>query len=398
MNVTRLLQITLTIILLTTNTYSANRDSLRFTNGIVTGASRLGEYLTLLQGKKIALVANNSSRIGEVHLADTLLSLHIAIEKVFSPEHGFRGTADAGEEIGNYKDPKTGLSVLSLYGNSKKPKAADLKGVDIVVFDIQDVGARFYTYISTMHYVMEACAENNIPFMVLDRPNPNGFYVDGPIREKKFKSFVGMHPVPIVHGLTIGEYAQMINGEGWLAKGKRCDLKIISCANYKHSDMYALPVKPSPNLPNMISVYLYPSLCLFEGTLVSVGRGTDKPFQQFGFPGFKMGNEIFQPQSIPGAKNPPYKDTLCNAIILSDSVLSEVNRGQLNLSWLLIAYKNRPVTRKFFNHYFDTLAGTDKLRKQVIENCTEKEIRASWSAGLENFKIVRKKYLLYADF
>ena len=252
----------------------------------------MDKYIPIIKGKKIAILSNQTSIVGNTHLVDTLLSLQMHIKRVFCPEHGFRGNADAGEHVKNYRDEKTKLPVISLYGSNKKPKVADMKGLDYVIFDLQDVGARFYTYISSLHYLMEACAENNVKLIVLDRPNPNGFYVDGPIREINFKSFVGVDPIPVVHGMTVGEYAQMLNGEDWLTEGEECNLTVIACDNYSHSDFYSLPVKPSPNLPNMTAVYLYPSLCFFEGTIVSVGRGTMFPFQVMGYPGFTGGSAL----------------------------------------------------------------------------------------------------------
>jgi uncharacterized protein YbbC (DUF1343 family) len=363
------------------------------------GAERMDLYLSALKGKAIAVVGNPTSMVQSTHLVDTLLSLGINIKKVFCPEHGFRGDADAGEQLKNSKDKRTGLPVISLYGKSYKPAAADLKDIDIVIYDIQDVGARFYTYISTMHYVMEACAENGKKVIVLDRPNPNGYYIDGPVLEEKYKSFVGMHPVPIVYGMTAGEYAQMINGEGWLKNKVKCDLTVIPVNSYIHSDLYQLPVKPSPNLPNMKAVYLYPSLCLFEGTIVSVGRGTDYPFQVIGHPKLQNGNFTFTPRSTAGAKFPPYKDTLCNGHDLRDfaDVFVSSNR-QVYLYWLIGTYKDTPVKKSYFNNYFNTLAGTASLKQQIIDGVKEEDIRKSWEPGIKKFKEVRKKYLLYKDF
>ncbi|MCX6295522.1 MAG: DUF1343 domain-containing protein, partial [Bacteroidetes bacterium] len=275
-------------------------------NDLKVGADRTTEYLPLLKGKTVAVVANQSSLIKNTHLVDSLISIGVNVKKVFCPEHGFRGLVDAGENVANVKDPKTGLSIISLYGKNKKPSTADLKDVDIVIFDIQDVGVRFYTYLSTLHYVMEACAENNKQLIVLDRPNPNGYYIDGPVLEDAYKSFLGLHPVPIVYGMTIGEYAQMINGEGWLKAGVKCKLKVIPIVGYTHKDLFELAVRPSPNLPNMSSVYLYPSLGLFEGTIVSVGRGTDLPFQVIGHPTLTKTNYTFTPQPKPGAMEPKY--------------------------------------------------------------------------------------------
>jgi len=363
------------------------------------GAYNTELYLPLLKGKRIALVGNQTSMIGKVHLADSLLSLHIKLKKIFSPEHGFRGTEDAGAKIKTHIDKKSGLPIISLYGKNYKPKAVDLADVDLVVFDIQDVGVRFYTYLSTLHYVMEACAENNKPLIVLDRPNPNGFYIDGPVMEESFHSFVGLHPVPIVYGMTIGEYASMINGEGWLHNQVKCDLRIIQLSNYTHRDYYCLPVNPSPNLRNMGAIYLYPSLALFEGTRISVGRGTEYPFQVVGSPFLKNAPFSFTPKSGPGAANPMYKDTVCYGYDLRDFCSGKKVAGnQLNLYWLLETYKNTENKEGFFNHYFNTLTGNAILKQQVIDGKSEEEIRASWEADLNKFKSVRKKYLLYKDF
>lgn len=367
---------------------------------LLTGAQQTELYLPLLQGKNVALVANHTSRIGKAHLVDSLMSLRVQLAKVFSPEHGFRGKADAGQKIDDKIDLVTGLPIISLYGSHKKPQAEDLEGVDVVIFDIQDVGARFYTYISTMSLVMEACAENNIPVIVLDRPNPNGFYVDGPVMKPEFESFVGMHPVPIVHGMTVGEYAQMVNGEYWLADSVQCDLTIIPLKKYTHSDFYELPIPPSPNLPNKYAVYLYPSLCLFEGTDVSIGRGTDYPLQIIGHPEYLLGNYIFTPRSIPGsATHPKHEGVYCNGQnLIGYAQHMDENPKQLNLSWLISYYQNLYEKTAFFNSYFEKLAGNDELRKQIIDEIPEDQIRASWQSDLDAFKQTRKKYLLYPDF
>ena len=364
-------------------TFSVNAQKL------VLGAERTNIYLLLLKNKKIAVVGNQTSMIANTHLVDSLLSLKVNVVKVFSPEHGFRGKADAGAIIKDETDDKTGLPVISLYGKNKKPTTEQLKGIEFLLFDIQDVGARFYTYISTLHYVMEAAAENNIKVIVLDRPNPNGHYIDGPIREKGFESFVGMHPIPIVHAMTIGEYAQMINGEKWIAR--QCDLTVIEMENYTHDMSYDLPIKPSPNLPNSRSINLYPSLCLFEGTNVSLGRGTEYPFQHFGAPYLKS-NYSFTPKSGEGSKSPPHENKKCYGTDLrfQDNYLEEIN-----LNWLIESYNNCPEKEKFFNSFFDKLAGTDKLRLQIIEAKTAKEIKESWQEGLNEFKKIRNKYLLY---
>ena len=364
-------------------TFSVNAQKL------VLGAERTNIYLPLLKNKKIAVVGNQSSMISNTHLVDSLLSLKINVVKVFSPEHGFRGKADAGAKIEDETDEKTGLPIISLYGKNKKPTVEQLKGIELLLFDIQDVGARFYTYISTLHYVMEAAAENNIKVIVLDRPNPNGHYIDGPIREKGFESFVGMHPIPIVHAMTIGEYAQMINGEKWIAR--QCDLTVIEMENYTHDMSYDLTIKPSPNLPNSRAINLYPSLCLFEGTNVSLGRGTEYPFQHFGAPYLKS-NYSFTPKSGEGSKSPPHENKKCYGTDLrfQDNYLEEIN-----LNWLIESYNNCPEKEKFFNSFFDKLAGTDKLRSQIIEGKTAKEIKESWQENLNEFKKIRNKYLLY---
>ncbi|HEY6160941.1 MAG TPA: DUF1343 domain-containing protein, partial [Bacteroidia bacterium] len=321
-------------------THSVTNDS-KTAADVRTGADQTEKYLPILKGKRVALVGNQTSVIGKTSLLDSLISLKVNVRKVFFPEHGFRGDEDNGTVIGNYKDKKTGLTCISLFQKeNKKPKPADLLDVDIVIFDLQDVGVRFYTYISTLHYVMEACAENKKALLILDRPNPNGFYVDGPVLEEKYRSFVGMHPVPVVHGMTIGEYAQMINGEGWLEKKAKCDLKVITCINYSHSDYYELPVKPSPNLSNMSAVYMYPSLCLFEGTLVSVGRGTDKPFECFGYPGMPNAPYTFTPHPVKGASSdPPYNGKTCSGYDVSvyGNMYMKYNH-QLYLYWIINTY------------------------------------------------------------
>jgi uncharacterized protein YbbC (DUF1343 family) len=366
---------------------------------IIVGAERTSIYLKELEGKKVGVVANHTSMIKGTHLVDSLVSLGANVVKVFSPEHGFRGNADAGEKVNSDIDAKTGLPIISLYGKNKKPTPEQIKGLDIVIFDIQDVGARFYTYISTMHYVMEACAENNKKLIILDRPNPNGHYVDGPILENAFKSFVGMHPVPIVHGMTIGEYAQMINGESWLTNQIKCNLMVVKTENYNHSRYYQLPIKPSPNLPNMSSIYLYPSLCLFEGTPISVGRGTDKPFQVLGHPKMTSEKYSFTPKSMAGAKKPKLEGELCKGYNLSSFGTGYIKgKGSLNLYWLIDIYTKFPEKKDFFTRMFQLLSGTDKLQQQIETGKTEQEIYDSWKDGLSNFKKTREKYLLYTDF
>jgi uncharacterized protein YbbC (DUF1343 family) len=359
-----------------------------------TGAEQTNLYVLDLKGKTIALVVNHTSTIGKTHLADSLISLGVKIKTIFAPEHGFRGTADAGEHVANGIDKKTNLPIVSLYGSNKKPTKTQLEGIDVVVFDIQDVGARFYTYTSTMHYVMEACAENNKQLLILDRPNPNGHYFDGPVLEKKFASFVGLNPVPVVHGCTVGELAQMINGEGWLAGKAKCKLQVIKCLNYNHNTAYNPPIAPSPNLPNLQSMLLYPSICFFEGTDVSVGRGTDKQFQVIGSPNQAVRNFTFTPEDKPGAKNPPQEGKLCYGL---DLTKTDARKEQFTLKYLLDFYQKSTDKTKFFSSpsFFDKLVGNDSLRKQVVAGLTEKQIRESWKADLEKYKMIRQKYLLY---
>lgn len=385
---------------------------------IQTGAEQTDLYLPLLKDKKVGILTNQTGIIikeeisessyqsgcvneTRVTIAETTYSIvdylienKINLQKIYAPEHGFRGTADAGELIKDGKDTKTGLPIISLYGNNKKPTKEQLAGIDVMLFDLQDVGARFYTYISSLHYLMEACAENNIPLIVLDRPNPKGATVDGPVLEMKHKSFVGMHPVPVLHGMTIGEYAQMINGEKWLKNGVQCDLTVIPVKNYNKSMFYSLPVKPSPNLPNDLSINLYTSLCFFEGTNVSVGRGTEKQFQIYGSPFLKNMDFTFTPQPNEGAKTPMHNGKKCYGEDLS-------NHGFVNglsLQWLIKAYQNTSDKSKFFNNFFVKLAGTQNLQQQIEQGWSEEEIRKSWQKDLETFKHTRKKYLLYSDF
>ncbi len=365
---------------------------------VLTGASQVGEYFRLIGEQKVGLVVNQTSQVGAVHLVDTLLALGVDIQKIFAPEHGFRGTADAGEKVKDGKDTQTGLPIVSLYGKNKKPSAAMLEGLDMVVFDIQDVGARFYTYISTMSYVMEACAEQGIPVLVLDRPNPNGHYVDGPVLDPAKSSFVGLHEVPVVHGMTVAEYARMVNSEGWLKDGVQCKLSYIKCKNYTHDTPYELPIKPSPNLPNARSIYLYPSLCFFEGTAFSVGRGTDQQFQVIGHPDNTIGDYTFTPVPKPGAKYPKHENKVCNGLNLSKLSKEAVRqKAQLQLTYLIDMYQAFPDKASFFNenNFFNLLAGNTTLQAQIKAGKTEEEIRRSWQEDLNNFKRLRKKYLLY---
>lgn len=366
---------------------------------VIVGAQQTADYLPLLTSKRIAVVANQTSVIGQTHLVDSLLNSDISILRVFGPEHGFRGQADAGEHLADNIDGATGLPVVSLYGKHRKPTTADMDSLDLVIFDIQDVGVRFYTYISTLHYVMEACAENNVPLLVLDRPNPNGFYIDGPVLDTATtRSFVGMHPVPLVHGMTIGEYAMMINGEHWLSGGEICQLMVVPCRNYTHRTHYQLSIKPSPNLPTYRSVLLYPSLGLFEGTFMSVARGTEFPFEAIGHPDYNVAPFRFTPHSVEGAKYPPFKDVLCRGYDLRQiSTDSLESAARINLKWLIDSYEYFLSKPDFFNSFLDKLAGPE-LRNQIKKGMTEAEIRQSWQEGLHDFQLIRKKYLLYEDF
>lgn len=379
--------------------------------GINTGADRFWLYIPQLRNKQVGVVTNQTGIVAvhdtvsspasdktisvhkNMHLVDFLLSKNISLQKIYSPEHGFRGKADAGEPIKDGKDADTGLDIISLYGNNKKPFPEQLTGIDIMVFDIQDVGARFYTYISTLHYIMEACAEQHIPLIVLDRPNPNGGIVDGPILEKENSSFIGMHQIPVLHGMTIGEYAQMINGEKWLKDGVQCQLTVVPCSYYKREMPYSLPVKPSPNLPNDQAINLYASLCFFEGTNVSLGRGTDKQFQIYGSPELpeKDFDFIFTPRPNEGAKEPPLNGKVCYGEDLSE--VRKVRR--LELKWLIKAYEETADKSKFFIPFFTKLAGTRILQQQIESGMSETDIRRSWQDGLDTFKEMRKQYLIY---
>jgi len=360
------------------------------------GAWQIDQYKQLIMGKSAAIVANQTSMVGRTHLVDTLLRIGINVSVIFAPEHGFRDMADAGDKIKDGRDTETGVRIISLYGGHLKPTPADLAGIDIVLFDIQDVGARFYTYISTLHYVLEACAENNVECIVLDRPNPNGFYFDGNIADTAYRSFVGMDPVPIVHGMTVGEYARMLNGEGWLKSGVKCRLTIIKCNNYTHKTLYELPVKPSPNLPNMNSVYLYPSICFFEGTRISLGRGTSFPFQVYGSPKLPDTGFSFTPESVPGAKNPPLLGEKCFGVDLRNAISEKiVPSPKVNLEWVIDAYNRFPDKDNFFTSYFDVLASGPALREQIRKGMSAEEIRSTWKDGLEKFGKIREKYLLY---
>lgn len=369
------------------------------TSSLLMGADQYDRWRPLVEGKKIGLVVNHTATTSGQHLLDFLIGQGQEVRLVFAPEHGFRGEAEAGANIKDGKDSKTGIPVVSLYGAKKKPTKADLSQIDVIIFDIQDVGARFYTYISTLHYVMEACAEVNLPLLLLDRPNPNGHYIDGPLLDTAFRSFVGMHPVPVVHGMTIGEYACMINGERWLAAGLQCSLEVITVIGYHHQVFYELPIPPSPNLPDMRSIYLYPSICFFEGTPVSLGRGTDKPFQRVGAPWFKGGDAVFIPKSIPGkAAKPPFMDEKCFGYDYAQRPIHQLQETtKLNLQPLIDFYLQAPNKTDFFIPFFDKLAGTRVLREQIMAGKTEAEIHASWQPGLAVFAKVRANYLLYPD-
>ncbi len=367
---------------------------------IKTGAEQTEKYIPFLKDKKVAVVANHSTVINGTHLVDSLLALGIDVQKIFSPEHGFRGVADAGELVDDDIDIKTGLQVVSLYGSSKKPLAKDIENIDVVVFDLQDVGVRFYTYISTMHYVMEACAENKVEMLILDRPNPNGFYIGGPVLDSAYQSFVGMHPVPIVHGMTIAEFAKMVNGEGWLNNGLKCNLNFIACENYTHDSLYQISIPPSPNLQNMLAIYLYPSLGFFEGTALNVGRGTDFPFQVFGSPELQNADFSYTPKSMNGSsKNPKHKNQKCYGVDLRNIDIEQlVALRKINVEWLIFGYQNSTDKENFFNSFFYNISGTSTLIKQIKEGFSAEKIRQSWEPGLEEFQKIREKYLIYPDF
>jgi uncharacterized protein YbbC (DUF1343 family) len=360
-------------------------------NNIVPGAAQFDNYLQKLVGENVGIVAHQASRVGKTHLVDSLLALNIHIKKVFAPEHGFRGDADAGETVADEKDIRTGLPILSLYGNNKKPSPESLEGISVMLFDLQDVGVRFYTYLSTLHYMMEACAEKGISLILLDRPNPNTHYTDGPVLEEDCKSFVGMHPVPIVPGMTIGEYAQMINGERWLNAEIQCDLIVVPLKNYTHQTPYEIPLRPSPNLPNAHSIALYPSLCLLEPTAISVGRGTEMQFQILGHPKLPKTIFTFTPQPNYGAKNPKLKGQLCYGLDLRNFDRPK----RIELQWLIQSYSNFPDKENFFKKGFFRIAGNKKLQKQLEQGMSENQIRKTWESDLKEFKKIRKKYLIY---
>jgi uncharacterized protein YbbC (DUF1343 family) len=370
-----------------------------FAQRVITGAESTGEYLPLIEGKKIAVLTNQTGTIGDTHLVDSLVSLKINIVAILSPEHGFRGDADAGEHVKSSIDEKTGIPIKSLYdGDTGKPSADLMKEIDVLLFDLQDVGVRFYTYLTTMARMMDACAEHGVKMIVLDRPNPLGFYVDGPILDLKYKSAVGWLPIPTVHGMTLGELAGMINGEGWLPDGMQCDLEVVKCKNYTHATMYKLPIKPSPNLPNMRSIYLYPSICYFEATPVSLGRGTDKPFQIYGHPNMKGYDFKFTPRSVPGAKYPPQLNRECYGVDLSkEPSIEEINKAGINLEYVIDAYNNLNLDDHFFRSFFELLIGRDYIRKMIKQGKSADEIKATWADEVAKFKIQRKPYLLYPE-
>lgn len=366
---------------------------------IKVGAESIEEYLPMVQGKRVAVLSNQTGVIGNTHLVDTLIALKVNVVFIMSPEHGFRGDADAGEHVSSSVDKKTGIPIKSLYeGNTGKPSSELLNQIDVIIFDLQDVGVRFYTYLTTMARMMEACAENGKKMIVLDRPNPLGFYVDGPILDMKYKSGVGWLPIPVVHGMTFGELAGMINGEKWLSNGIQCDVSVIKCKNYTHASMYTLPVKPSPNLPEMRSIYLYPSMCYFEATPVSLGRGTDHPFQMYGHPNMKGYDFNFTPKSIPGAKNPPQLNRVCYGVDLTkEPSIEEINKKGINLEYLIDAYHNLNLDNFFFNSFFELLIGRDYVRKMIIAGNSATEIKSMWADDVAKFKEQRKPYLLYPD-
>ncbi|RKD92202.1 exo-beta-N-acetylmuramidase NamZ family protein [Mangrovibacterium diazotrophicum] len=366
---------------------------------VIVGADRSEIYLPLLENKNVGLVVNQTSMVDSVHLIDYLYRKGVNIKAIYAPEHGYKGTVERGKHVDGTTDPDTGVPVYSLYGKNRKPGPEMLEGVDVVVFDIQDVGVRFFTYISTLNKVMEACAENGIKVIVLDRPNPLGYYVDGPVLDSQFGSFVGLNPIPVIHGLTVGEYAQMANGEGWLKDSIQCDLEVVKVENYTHATKYQLPILPSPNLPDMKSIYLYPSICLFEGANVNEGRGTYKPFQQFGAPYYTPTDFSYVPKSIPVlALHPKFEGDTCYGYDLSGVALSQLQEiRQLEIKYVIDFYNKCDDKENFFISFFDTLAGTDQLRKQIIEGQSEEQIRASWQQDLDKYKQMRKKYLLYDE-
>lgn len=365
---------------------------------IVPGDEQTSEYFPLLKGKRIALFTNHTGMVGDKHLLDLLVENRFNVTAIFSPEHGFRGNADAGEHVSGSVDRKTGVPILSLYdGKPGKPSEASMRKFDLLVVDIQDVGLRFYTYYASMCRLMDACAEHHLPMLILDRPNPNGHYVDGPILDMKYKSSVGWLPIPVVHGMTLGELARMVNGERWLPQGRTCDVTIIPCLNYTHRSFYRLPIPPSPNLPDMKSVYLYPSTCYFEATPVSLGRGTDRPFQVYGHPDMKGCSYSFTPRSRPGAKNPPQQNKLCHGVDLGHLSEEEIRERGIDLSYLIDAYRNLNMGDRFFRPFFERLIGRDYVRRMIEEGKSADEIKACWKEDVERFKVQRRQYLIYEE-
>lgn len=366
---------------------------------VMVGAERIDLYLPAIKGKKVGVVANHASYISTAHLVDSLIALGVDIRRIFSPEHGFRGTADAGQHLADEVDARTGIPIISLYGENKEARKEQVQDLDVLLFDLQDVGVRFYTYISTLTYILKACGENDVEVIVLDRPNPNGHYIDGPVLEGRFTSFVGLHPVPVVYGMTIGEYALMVVGENWNNAGN-CNLRVIPNLSYDHTIHYQLPIKPSPNLPNARSIYLYPSLCFFEGTVVSIGRGTDKPFQVIGHPDYVKGSFEFIPRSKPGmSTSPKLMDRTCSGVDLSEINMDSLLRNPgIDLRYLIDFYTELPDKKIFFNNYFNLLSGNAALKQQIIEGMPLNDIYESWSFEIEKFRKIREKYLLYKDF
>ena len=377
---------------------SAQNNILDIQNSIKVGAEITDAYFPLIKDKRIAVMSNQTGIVGDEHLVDMLVKEGLNVVGIFSPEHGFRGTADAGEHVASSVDDKTGISIWSLYGSgSGKPSASRMKEFDVLLFDLQDVGLRFYTYYISMMRLMDACAEHNKKMIVLDRPNPNGMYVDGPILDMRHRSGVGALPIPVVHGMTLGELALMINGEKWLPKGRECDLTVVSCKNYTHQTPYELPVAPSPNLPNIHSIYLYPSTCLFEGTVMSLGRGTSFPFEVYGHPNYKNSTFSFTPRSVSGAKNPPLLNKKCYGVDLRDILNDEIINNGFDLSYVIDAYNNLNIGNKFFTSFFEKLVGVDYIRHDIIAGKSADEIKAKWANDVERFKVQRKPYLLYHE-
>lgn len=370
----------------------------RIHNSIKMGAEITDAYFPLIKDKRVAVMTNQTGIVGDEHLVDMLFRENFNVVGIFSPEHGFRGTADAGEHVASSVDEKTGITIWSLYDSgSGKPTADKMKEFDVLLFDLQDVGLRFYTYYASMARLMDACAEHGKKMIVLDRPNPNGIYVDGPLLDMKHKSGVGWLPIPVVHGMTLGELALMINGEKWLPEGRICNLTVVSCENYTHQTLYELPIAPSPNLPNIHSIYLYPSTCLFEGTVISLGRGTSFPFEVYGHPDYKNSTFTFTPRSVPGAKNPPLLNKKCYGVDLRDIPNDEIINNGFDLSYVIDAYNNLNIGNKFFTSFFEKLVGVDYIRQDIIAGKSADEIKAKWASDVESFKVQRKPYLLYQE-